>query len=388
MNNQKNPLKLKILFTGGGTGGHVFPILAIAEEIKKKNPEGAEIKLYFVGPKDEISDNLFKKEGIEVKKIITGKIRRYSSFSSIFQNLIDLFFKIPFGIIQSFFYIFFLSPDLLISKGGFGAFPGTIAAKVLQVPIFLHESDAVSGIVNKISARFALEIFVSFPKTENLPIEKMILVGNPIRKSLINIPSKNEIEKEINLIKDKPVIFVIGGSQGSERVNDLTLNVLPQLLPNYTVIHQCGINNEKEIIMQTDFLIPKELKKNYFLFSFLTKEQLRAAYHVSDIVISRAGSGSIFEIAAVSKPSILIPITEAAQNHQIKNAYSYCNFGAGMVVEEKNITPHLFAEKIINLINNENTLKRMKRKANYFSRPRSAEIISEYALEFLKQYLK
>ncbi len=386
MNNQKAS-KVKILFAGGGTGGHVFPILAIAKEIKKQNSTDLKIKLNFIGPRDEISDELFEKEGIEVKKITTGKIRRYSSISSFFQNTVDLIFKIPIGIIQSFFYIFFLSPDLLVSKGGYGAFPSTIVAKILQVPIFLHESDISPGIVNKISARFALEVFVSFPKTENFAPEKMILTGNPIRESLLKIPTEDEIKKNLNLTKNKPVILIMGGSQGSRRVNDLALNALPQLLPKFTIIHQCGTNNEKEIKMQTNFLIPKNLKNNYFLFPFLTENQLRSAYHASDLIITRAGSGSIFEIAAISKPSVLIPITESAQNHQIKNAYSYCDFGAGMVIEEKNITPHLFNEKITNLLKNEKTMKRMKRKASLFSRPRAAKIISEYILEFLKQYL-
>jgi UDP-N-acetylglucosamine--N-acetylmuramyl-(pentapeptide) pyrophosphoryl-undecaprenol N-acetylglucosamine transferase len=379
--------EMKILFTGGGTGGHVFPILAIAREIKKKKLPSA-VNLYFAGPCNELFDELFKKEGIEIKRIITGKIRRYSSISAFFQNVIDLFFKIPLGTIQAFFYIFFLSPDLLICKGGYGSFPVTVAAKILQVPIFLHESDITPGLVNKIFSRFALEIFVSFPKTDYFPPKKIILVGNPIRKSLLKIPSEKEIEEKINLIKKKPVILIIGGSQGSERINNLILGILPQLLSEFQVIHQCGSLNIKEVTLQTDFLIPKELKNNYYLFHFLMEEQLKCAYHLSDIVITRAGSSDIFEIAALGKPSVLIPIPESAQNHQVKNAYSYSDFGAGLVIEEKNITPHLFIEKITSLINNKPTMERMKRKAINFSRPRSAEIIAEYSFEFLKQYLE
>jgi len=384
--NNSNFPKVKILFTGGGTGGHIFPILAIIREIKKITPSNIKINFYFIGPESKISNKLFKKEDIKIKKITTGKKRRYSSFSSFIQNFVDLFFRIPIGIIQSFFYIFFLSPDLMISKGGYGAFPSLAVAKILQVPTFLHESDIVSGAVNKMFSKYALEIFVSFPKTKNLPPEKMILVGNPTRKLLTKPPSESEIKEKINLVKKKPVIFIMGGSQGSERINDLTLSVIPELLPRFQIIHQCGVKNSKEIILQTDFLIPKELKKDYHLFPFLTEDQLRSAYHISDLIISRAGSGSIFEIAAVAKPSILIPLPESAQNHQIKNAYSYCDFGAGLVIEEKNITPHLFAEKLTNLVNNKQTMERMKRKAQDFSRPRSAEIISEYILEFLKQY--
>ena len=384
----KNSTKAKILFAGGGTGGHIFPILAISREIKEKFSSLSEADLYFAGPYDESFHELFEKEGIETRKITTGKIRRYSSFSAFSQNIIDLFFKIPLGIIQAFFYIFFLSPDLLITKGGYGSFPVTLAAKILQVPIFLHESDIAPGLVNKIFSRFALEVFVSFPETEYFPVQKMILVGNPIRKSILKVPDEKEIKEKISLIKKKPVVLIIGGSQGSERINNLILGILPQLLSKFQVIHQCGILNSQELIMQTEFLIPKELKKDYYLFPFLSEEQLRCAYHVSDLVVTRAGSSGIFEIAALGKPAVLIPIPESAQNHQLKNAYSYSDFGAGLVIEEKNITPHLFVEKIINLIDNKLTMERMKKRAKSFSRPRSAKIIAEYSFEFLKQYLE
>ena len=383
-----NNFEIKLLFTGGGTGGHIFPILSIAREIKKRAPDSLKIKMVFIGPEKQIPNDLFEKEGIKVKNIVTGKIRRYITPSSVFQNFLDIFFRIPFGVLQSFFYIFFFYPDLIVSKGGYGAFPPSIVAKILQVPTFLHESDIVPGTVNKMLAKSALEIFVSFPETKGFPKEKMILVGNPIRESLIKAPNEIEIKEKINITKEKPVIFIIGGSQGSERINDLILNAIPELVSKYQIIHQCGSNNSKKLISQTDFLIPKEFKKNYYLFPFLNEDQLKCAYHVSDVIISRAGSGSIFEISAIGKPSILIPLPESAQNHQIKNAYSYSGFGASLVMEERNITPHLFTEKLTNLINNEKTMERMKRKAREFSRPRSAEIISEYIVEFLKQYLE
>ncbi len=389
MSIDKNNEKLRIIFAGGGTGGHVFPISAIAREIKNKNYENLNIELIFIGPKNDISKELFLNEDIKIKNIMTGKIRRYTDFLSLFQNFIDVFLKIPIGVIQSFFYIFILSPDIIISKGGYGSFAPTLCSVILQVPIFLHESDASPGAVNKFFSRFALEIFTSFPETENLPKEKIILTGNPIRNFLLKKPTEIEIKNSLGVTKSKPLILIIGGSQGSEKINGLTLSVLPQLLPKFQIIHQCGPKNYEEIKIQSDFLVPKEWKDNYKLFHFLSEEQLRIAYYLSDLVISRSGSGSIFEIAAFGKPSILIPITKSAQNHQIKNAYSYTEFGTGLVFEEKNIaTPHLFSQKVINLIENEKTMKRMQEKALSFSRPRSAEIIAGYIIEFLSQYLE
>ncbi len=336
-----------------------------------------------MGPRDEISEELFEKEGIKVKKIITGKIRRYSG--AILQNAIDLIFKIPLGIIQSFLYVFFLSPDLIFSKGGYGAFPATISAKILQTPLFLHESDIAPGAVNKKTAGYALEIFTSFPKTEFFSPEKMILVGNPIRKSLTENIEENRLKEKIGLEKRKPVILIIGGSQGSERMNDLVLSILPHILSDFQVIHQCGARNFKKIVVQTNFLIKKDQKKNYHLFSFLTEEQLKYAYYAADLVVSRAGSASIFEIAAFGKPSILIPLPESAYNHQAKNAYFYSDFEAALVVEEKNITSNLFIQEIFSVLKNNKTMREMKEKAQKFSKPRSAEIIAGYIIEFLKQ---
>jgi UDP-N-acetylglucosamine--N-acetylmuramyl-(pentapeptide) pyrophosphoryl-undecaprenol N-acetylglucosamine transferase len=372
---------MKILFTGGGSGGHVFPIIAIAREIKRIHPI---IDLYFIGPKDGVSENLLIKEDFQVRKISTGKVRRYPGINSLIQNIVDLVFRVPLGIIQAFIYMFFLSPDLVFSKGGHGAFPAIISAKILQIPLFIHESDIIPGVVNRKSFDYALEAFISFPNTAFFPPEKMILTGNPIRKSLLENIDLGLLKSKIGLEKTKPVILIIGGSQGSERINDLTLSILPFVLPDFQIIHQCGVKNFKKIALQTDFLVKKEYKKNYHLFSFLDEEQLKYAYAASDFIVSRAGSTSIFEIAAFNKPSFLIPLPESAQDHQSKNAYCYSGSGAALVIEEKNITSHLFSQKMISALKNPTLIKEMGQRAKEFSRPRSAEIIAEYIIEFLK----
>ncbi len=372
---------MKITFTGGGTGGHVFPIIAITREIKKINQS---VDLSFVGPLDIKTQELFEKENIRFRKISGGKIRRYSTPIDILKNILDLFLVVPWSIIQSFVHIFIISPDLIFSKGGYGAFPVTIAAKILRTPLFIHESDISPGLTNRKSTKYALEIFTSFNNTEFFPVEKMILVGNPIRKNLLQNINENEIKEKIGLEKKKPIIFVIGGSQGSEKINDLILSILIDVINDFQVIHQCGINNFKKIAIQSDFLLKEEQKKDYSLFSFLDEEQAKYAYHVSDLIISRAGSGSIFEIAAFNKPSILIPLKNSAQDHQKKNAYHYSNCGAALVVEEENTTPNLLKQDIYNIVNNSNKIKEMSEQARNFSKPRSAEIIAQYLIEYLK----
>ncbi len=373
---------MKILFTGGGTGGHLFPLIAIIRELKEMGPSNLEIR--FIGPEDNFSNELLKSENIQVKRIMSGKIRRHSGLLGYFQNIIDMAIRVPIGVIKSFYYIFFLSPDLIFSKGGHGSVPAIIAGKLLQVPIFLHESDVTPGLANKKINKFALEIFSSFPKTEYFPPEKLIFVGNPIRKELLEPPSEGELKRNLDLKSDKPTIFIIGGSQGSERINDLIMQILPQLLDKFEVIHQCGLRNFKDMQLQAEFLVSENTRESYHLFAFMNESQIKSAYIMSDIIVSRSGAGSIFEIASFGKPSVLVPIPESAQNHQAKNAYAYSDLGAALVMEEDNLTPHFFLQKLIGLMNSPKTMKSMSRKAKEFSKPRAARIIAEYIVEYLR----
>ena len=372
---------MKILFTGGGTGGHIFPIVAISREIRKICPE-KKIEFFYIGPRDEFGEIFLSQEGIKVKKILAGKIRRYFDAKSFFENLTDLLFKIPIGILQAFFYIFFLAPDLIFSKGGFGSIPAVLSGKLLGVPIFLHESDAIPGMANRFLAGFSLEIFVSFPKTPYFLEEKMILVGNPIRQEILE-GEKEEAKTFFKLSGEKPVILILGGSQGAQRINDKILEILPEILKDFELIHQCGEKNDEEVRAEEKITITKDLEKYYHLFPFLKEEELKMAYAASDLVVSRAGSGSIFEISALGKPSILIPLPEAAQNHQLKNAYTYAENGAAIILEEENFTPHFFLEKLKYLISQPEALEKMGRAAKEFSRPEATRIIAGYIVDYL-----
>jgi len=374
---------MKILFTGGGSGGHVIPIIAITREIRRIYTKG-DLDFFYLGPKDDFGKVLLSQEGIKVKQILAGKIRRYRSWKTFFQNLLDVCIKIPAGILQSFFYLFFLSPDLIFCKGGFGSIPGVIAGKILFIPVFLHESDIAPGMANKFLSKFSLEIFVSFPKTEYFPVKKMILVGNPIRKEVLQ-GSKEEARSFFKIITNKPTILILGGSQGAQIINDEILEVMPELLENFEVIHQCGENNYTEVKAGAKVMLGNKegLENSYHLFPFLKEPELRQAYAASDLIVSRAGSGSIFEIAAAEKPSVLVPITESAQNHQVKNAYAYQEAGACQVLEESNFTSHFFLERLKGLFSQPEELEKMKKSAKEFARPYAAKVIAHYLVEYL-----
>jgi UDP-N-acetylglucosamine--N-acetylmuramyl-(pentapeptide) pyrophosphoryl-undecaprenol N-acetylglucosamine transferase len=374
---------MKIIFTGGGSGGHVFPIIAIARELKKLYQGNRKLEIFYVGPKDNLTASLLHQEGIESKTILAGKIRRYFGIKALFLNIIDIF-KIIIGTIQAFYYLFFLAPDLIFSKGGYGSFPSVFSARILRIPIFLHESDKSPGLANRILGRFSKEIFISFPRTEYVVESKMFLIGNPIRRELLG-GSKEDARDLFNLKMEKPIILILGGSQGAQRVNDLILNVLPKMLREFEVIHQVGLKNFDQVKAEADVMIEGEMRKLYHPVPFLKEIELKNAYKACDFVVSRAGSGSIFEIAAASKPSILIPLPESAQNHQVKNAYSYAEKGAAIVIEESNLTPHFFLARLRYIFSNPEELDIMRRHARLFAKPKAGKVIAGYIVEYLSQ---
>ncbi len=370
---------MTIIFTGGGSGGHIFPILAIIRELKKKN-DFSSLKIYFLGNGDEYSLNLLRNEGVKVKKIASGKIRRYFSLN----NIPDLIFKLPAGVIQSFFWVFFLFPDIVFSKGGSNSFPVALAAKTLGVSLFLHESDSAPGLSSKIESKWATEIFTSFLDKKIFPQKKIISIGNPIRKEILNGDAKKA--KEILALQgDKPLIFIWGGSQGANKINETIMAILDDLVADFELVHQTGQRNIKRLQIEARALLGKEeLVKRYHPVPFLKEEELKHILARADLVITRAGAGSLFEIAAVGKAAIVIPLSNSAQNHQTKNAYEFSNGGGGEVIEERNLRPHFFLEKIRHLFKRRDILRQMEQNSKKFARPRAAEIIASYMVEYIK----
>lgn len=366
---------MKILFTGGGSGGHILPIIAVSREIRKIIPSES-LEFFYAGPKDEFQEIALTQEGIKVKNISAGKIRRYFNIKSFFQNLADIFFKIPLGIIQALIYLFFLAPDLVFAKGGFGSFPTVVSAWILRIPIFLHESDIAPGLTNKFLSKLSSRIFASFPKTEYFSPKKMTITGNPIRKNILN-GNVQEARELLKITGAKPVILILGGSQGAQRINDKILEILNDLLDNFELIFQCGEKNFKEVKGESKAIMNSGLEKFFHLFPFLKEEELKQALAISEIIVSRAGSGSIFEIAASAKPSILVPLPESAQNHQVKNGYAYSSSGACIILEESNFTPHFFLEKLKYLSSQPQERQRMSQAALSFAKPEAASVIAQ-----------
>lgn len=317
----------KIVLTGGGTAGHVTPNIALIPELKK-----AEYEIHYIGSYHGIERKLIEEYDIPYYGISSGKLRRY--FDP--KNFSDPF-KVIKGYREASSLLKRIQPDIVFSKGGFVTVPVVLAAKRRGIPSIVHESDITPGLANKICIPFASKICANFPETlQALPKEKAVLTGSPIRKELF---SGNKIKglEFCGFTANKPVVLVVGGSQGSVFVNDSIRSILPTLLESYQVIHLCGKGKRDPSLTNT---------VGYVQFEYIKKE-LSDLLDCADLIISRAGANAICEILALKKPNILIPLsTGASRGDQILNAQSFLNQGFSYVLPEEELTTLSLLEAI------------------------------------------
>ena len=367
---------MKILLTGGGTGGHFYPLIAIAEKLVEAADKQKiiDLKLYYMSDKPYDKRMLFENK-ITFVQIPSGKMRTYFSI----QNFFDIFKTITgafFGLLS----MYFIYPDVVISKGGYAAFPAVFASKLLRIPVIVHESDSYPGRLNIWTSKFAWHVAISWPEAaEYLPREKTALTGQPIRKEILH-GDPNGAHEFFKLSPDIPTILVLGGSQGAELINDIIVDTLSELLPKYQIIHQTGVKKLEEVTSRAKLLMENNPNlSRYVPIPYLNNLSTRMAAGCADLIISRAGS-AIFEIASWGIPSIIIPITNSNGDHQRKNAYNYARSGACDVIEESNLTSHLFVSEVNKLFALPEKLAKMKQNALGFASPDAAEKIAQSAV--------
>jgi len=369
--------KVRIVLTGGGSGGHIYPLLAVAESLERLAVDAnVRLELFYVGPQDSWSE-FVSRRGINVRTVAGAKLRRYNF--GLLHNILDVP-KFFFSIFQAFFKIFWIMPEAIFSKGGPGALPVILAGWFYRIPILIHESDAVPGLTNLISARFARRIAVSFERSAKyFPLQKTAVTGTPVRKEVtaINIPTERA-KSELRFDPQKPLILVLGGSQGAQPLNEFLLINLPALARETQILHQTGAANFAEVkkLAQAALLdVPAAEQLRYEAVPYIT-EDMGTAFRAADIVVSRAGSGSIFEIAAAGKPALLIPLLGAASDHQRANAYEYAKTGAAVIIEEDNLLPGIFLNQLKQLLNDPVARSGMSKAAESFYRPEASKTIA------------
>jgi len=259
---------MKIVFTGGGTGGHFYPIIAVVERvneiINKENIIG--VKLYYISDKPYDKQALFE-NNLTFKQINAGKMRLYFSF----KNFFDIFTTF-FGVLKAIWRIFLIYPDVIFSKGGYASFPVIFAAKIFRIPLIIHESDVVPGRVNKFSGKFAKRIAISFKEArEYFKEDKTVYTGQPVRREIEKKEDREEGLRFWKLESNIPVILVLGGSQGAEIINHTVIDALPKLVEKYQIIHQTGVNNFENTKNRANVVLGKnKLKARYNPVDFMS----------------------------------------------------------------------------------------------------------------------
>ena len=326
----------KIVLTGGGTAGHVTPNIALIPYLKE-----AGYDIYYIGSKGGMEEELIKKCNIPYYGISSGKLRRY--FDK--KNFSDIF-KVLKGIMQAKHIIRKIKPDVVFSKGGFVAVPVVVGAAMNKVSVVCHESDITPGLANKLAMPFAKAVCTTFPEAvKHIKDGKGIYTGTPIRDILF----KGDRDKGLKLCSfsgNKPVMLIMGGSQGSVKVNTSIRELLGKLLPKYDIIHLCGKGNKDESL---------EGKEGYKQFEYISDE-LPDIFAMADFVVSRAGSNAICEFLALHKPMLLIPLGKnASRGDQILNAKSFEKQGFAEVIDEEKMTKGSLFDAINKVYDNRET---------------------------------
>ncbi len=334
----------KIAVTGGGTGGHVFPGLAVIEKIQSNYPD--KYSVFWIGSSKGMEKPIIARFGIPFYGIPSGKLRRYFSV----KNFVDLF-RIAAGFIKALYLLKVLKPDILFSKGGFVSVPPVFAARLLKIPVFSHESDINPGLATRINSRFSEKIFVGYEKTLKYFGEKasgrVMVTGNPVRSAVYQGDRTRGLEI-LGCSGGKKIVFVLGGSQGAAQINNLLKQDLDKLLEHCFIVHQMG----KLMFKESD-------KENYRTFDFIT-DQFSHILAASNLVISRSGAGALWENAVAGKPALLVPLgTGSSRGDQIDNALFFKEAGAAEIYSGEKSPHQSFAEEVISLISNDKKLGRM-----------------------------
>jgi UDP-N-acetylglucosamine--N-acetylmuramyl-(pentapeptide) pyrophosphoryl-undecaprenol N-acetylglucosamine transferase len=351
---------MRIIIAGGGTGGHVFPAISIAEEISYRNHKD---EILFVGSERGLENELLLKKGYELKHISTrGFVGR-----GLFKTMIAFFYAFK-GLFDSISIIRSFKPDVVLGVGGYVSGPLVLAAALLRLPTAICEQNTVPGVTNRILGRIVNKIFASFDSSVRyFPSRKIIITGNPVRKEILNNTNSSDSSQNPESLS----VLVFGGSQGAYSLNRSVPEAFSRIdNKNISIVHQTG---KKDYLYVKDLYIKNGIKAEVLTFI----DDMAEAYGKSDLVIGRAGAGTISEITSLGKPSILVPFPYAAHNHQFENAKILESEDAALLIEDKDATPEVLATALTKLLD-EDKLNTMAANARKLGKPEAArEIVDE-----------
>lgn len=361
--------QLKFIISGGGTGGHIYPAIAIANQLKLMQPN---CKILFVGASDKMEMQKVPQAGYKIKGLWIAGIQRKITFQNALFPV-----KLTFSLIKSFFILIKFKPNVVIGTGGFASGAVLKMASILKIPTLIQEQNSYPGITNKLLSKKANTICVAYEGLEKFfPQNKIKLTGNPVRQDLLNVYEKrNESIQFFKLDPNKKTLIILGGSLGARKINQLIEKEIPFFENlNIQVIWQCGK------LYFEDY--QKYNQKNIQVFPFIEKMDL--LYAASDFVISRSGASSISELALVGKPVIFIPSPHVAEDHQTKNALAIVNKKGAILIKEKELETEfetIFSDLITNIILQKSLTENLKKLAL----PKATEQIANEILKLVKK---
>jgi len=362
--------KLKVVLSGGGTGGHIFPAIAIADEIRKRFPD---TEFLFIGANGKMEMEKVPQAGYKIEGIDIAGIDRGNLLSNL-----GLPFKILKSLSRSKKIIKSFAPDFAVGTGGFASGPALYEASKMGIPIFIQEQNAHAGVTNKILSKKAKAVFTAYPKVEGFPAEKIKFLGNPIRENIVTGMTETALAKEkMGLNKDKLTILSVGGSLGSRTLNNAWKSHLNDIInKDYQLIWQTGKLDYQNIIEETKDVDIRNIQIREFI------KDMELAYSAADIIVSRAGAIAISELAVAKKPVLLVPFPFAAEDHQTKNAMNLVEKNAARMVKDSEMQEK-FWNTLSEICESENLRKEMSENLEYFAKPDAAKQIVDEIMKKL-----
>ncbi len=373
MKNKSNLTKFNLILAGGKTGGHLFPGIAVAQALKKANPDAG---ILFVGTDAPFEISTLKTYGFDHKAIISKPIKGSSPMGKLYSSILILV-----SLIQSLIILTRFKPDFVLGVGGFSSFAVVLAAWILRIPRAIQEQNSIPGITNRILSRFADTIFTAFETTKGMPSNhKTKYVGNPIRRAIpleVREPA-NQSSLGTDIRPEDFTILVTGGSQGAASINNAVIEAIKLMdLTQVYIIHQTGLSDESRMLKAYDKLKVRSTVQAFF-------HDMPALQDKASLVITRAGAGTISELSIKGVPAIFIPFPNAADDHQTYNARTLADKGAAILIADKDLTGQLLKERIQSLRADREKLKEMGIAFRQLAMPDADKIIAAAILNTKK----
>jgi len=363
-----NKSTLRLLLTGGGTGGHLFPAVATAEQVREAVPESS---VLFVGTRRRLDRDSLARSGFSVTAIHSYGLKGKNVW-----ELLKALVVLPLSVMESCYHILKFNPDVVLGVGGYVTGPVVAAAWLLRRPTMIHEQNSVPGLANRKLGRLVDRVCLSLPQSEKFfPAGKSVLTGNPVRKKII------EAGRRRGSGNGRRTLLILGGSQGAHAVNEMIVEALRggmEAFSSVRVIHQTGRDDEQMVKQAYE-----EMGIDHLVSAFFT--DMAELYQQADLIVSRAGATTLAEIGVVGTPAVLIPYPYAADNHQERNGAWYVESGAAVMFAQQDLTPQMLAEEILRIINDQARLETMSESMKKLGISDAAERIVGICLDLSRK---